>query len=401
VPPRRRTETRSKRKARSLHAAIGVSIPQHADVCVIGGGAAGIVAAIAAAEHGAQVVVLERDAECGKTILATGNGRCNFANRHLDPQLYNDPAFVCAVCGKQWLDDVLDFFEASGLFWAEESEGRLYPLSRQAASVRTVLLARANRAGVLFGPAREVTQMTHTKRDASVTYRETWPQGGLGALSASALVIAVGGGETFLQNASLSYTKPTPLLCPIACVHPIFEALDGRRVRARVSLLRDGAHRATEQGEVLFRTYGLSGIAVFNLSRHAAPEDTICMDLLPTLSLECAQAYGTIALEGILDPVIADALRSFTSSNEEAISLAKSLSCRIVGLTETNHAQVHRGGLATAQFDPRTLRLQSTEPLYACGEGLDVDGPCGGYNLAWAWKSGMVAGASAAKEVLR
>ena len=401
MPPRRRTESRSRRKARNLCAAMGVRIPQHADVCVIGGGAAGIIAAITAAEHGAQVVVLERDVECGKTILATGNGRCNFANKHLDPHLYNDPGFVNAVCGKQWLDDVLGFFEASGLSWVEESEGRLYPLSRQAASVRAVLLARANRAGVLFAPAREVTQMTYTGKDASVTYRETWPQGDSSALSASALVIAVGGGEMLLPRVSLSYTKPTPLLCPIACVHPLFEALDGRRVRARVSLLRDGTHIATEQGEVLFRAYGLSGIAVFNLSRYAAPDDTICMDLLPTLSLECAQAFGTIALEGILDPVIADALRSFTSSNEEAVLLAKSLSCKIAGLTETNHAQVHRGGLTTAQFDPGTLRLRSTEPLYACGEALDVDGPCGGYNLAWAWKSGMVAGASAAKEVLR
>ena len=154
-----RRTSRSEARAHLLEAARQVEVPARCDVCVVGGGASGLVAAIVSAEAGAQTLVLERAPEPGRTILATGNGRCNFGTMQLSPSHYNQPAFVEAAASANWTDEVLAFFRASGLFWDLE-DARLYPASRQAASVRHVLLARARRAGVTFACAREVTAVS-------------------------------------------------------------------------------------------------------------------------------------------------------------------------------------------------------------------------------------------------
>ncbi len=392
--------SRTRGRAKLLDSAAKVSLPQQLDVCVLGGGAAGLVAAIVAAEHGARVVVLERDVECGCTILATGNGRCNFANAHLDAVLYNDPAFVAAVCGDQWLEDVFVFFESCGLAWAEESEGRLYPLSRQAASIRNVLLRRAEHAGVTLAPAREVVNVKCTGGTFGVTIRELWEQQRERTLLATSLIVATGGSQTSLcEHLGIRVNPSSPLLCPLACEHPLLNALDGRRVRASAALYRANAQLAFEQGEVLFRSYGLSGIVVFNLSRYAQPGDVVRLNLLPTLDLQTAHALARSTLDGVLDPIVAHTLVQHAHSNLRAIDLAHNMEFAVRGLAETNHAQVHRGGLATTEFLPATLEAKRVSRLYACGEALDVDGPCGGFNLAWAWKSGMVAGTAAATRI--
>ncbi len=393
-----RKVSRVSKRADMLRTASQVRVPDACDVCVIGGGAAGLAAAIAAAVAGARVLVLERDLECGRTILVTGNGRCNFANRHLDPNLYNNSEFVEGTCGPSWLDDVLGFFDSCGLAWAEEAEGRLYPLSRQAASVRNVLLLRAQDAGVVLAPAREVTHLAKRGSAYSITFSELWDGGRMQTVCATSVVCAVGGAATSLYaELGLKVVSPTPLLCPLACKGPALDKLDGRRVRATAQLRRAKRTVAQESGEVLFRSYGLSGIAIFNLSRHAQPGDMLALDLLPMLSTQDTRRLGASTLDGILDPAIAQALVQASGSPSDALTLAKSLAFIVVGTAETERAQVRRGGLSVEQFDPATLEARSAPCLFACGEALDVDGPCGGYNLAWAWKSGMVAGNSAAR----
>lgn len=395
-----RRVSRASKRAELLHAASRVVVPDTCDVCVIGGGAAGLVASIIAAEQGARVVALERDLECGRTILATGNGRCNFANRHADPVLYNDPVFVRGVCGATWLADVLAFFESCGLAWAEEAEGRLYPLSRQAASVRNVLLQRAQAAGVVLAPARDVMRIHGHGSGFDVSYRELWSETTATIEHAGAVVVSVGGAATQVYDElGLESAPAIPLLCPLSCKGPALPQLDGRRVRVCARLEHDGRLVAEQSGEVLFRDYGLSGIVVFNLSRFAQPGDTITLDLIPTLVLEQAQRLGVRTLDGLLDPIVAQTLIEETGSAPAALALAKALVYTVTETAEIGHAQVRRGGLATAQFDPHTLQARSVPGLFACGEALNVDGPCGGYNLAWAWKSGMVAGMAAAKEV--
>ena len=370
--------SRAKQKEALAAAAAAVEVPAACDVAVVGGGAAGLVAAAVAAEAGASVVVLERDLECGRSILATGNGRCNFANERLDAWRYNDPDFVGAVCGEgeEWLVDVLEFWRGCGLAWVSE-DGRLYPASLQAASVRNVLLDRCRRAGVVLAPGREADVSGWPAKSDRLNWQA-------GSIHPRTVILATGGsGE--------------PVLCPLTA-RPAdgsvsLEELDGRRARVRAELMRGGRPVFAEDGEVLFRPWGLSGIVMFDFSRRALPGDVVRLDL--TCGIPAGELAG-LAPDGVLDPRIASAL----GAGAAALSCARALDFVVEGLAETNKAQVSRGGLPTSDFDPATLASRTRPGLYACGEALDVDADCGGFNLAWAWKSGMVAGVAAARAAL-
>lgn len=404
---RAKKPSRAELRERALAAASAVEMPVTCDAVVVGGGASGLVAAIAAAEAGARTCVLEQDLECGRKILATGNGRCNFANEDLDPARYRNGAFVAATAGPRWLDEVLGFFAASGLAWASE-EGRLYPLSRQAASVRNVLLARARRAGVTLAPARKVTSVAPAADGWKVSFSPAAPgeKGApqAGGITARAVVMAAGGGSELAHGLGLSTVAEGPVLCALAC-EPENNGLelalvDGRRAHAHVRLLRGGSELWTEDGEVLFRPWGLSGICVFDLSRRAETGDVISLDLtcgMTDARLEMAAAAGTA--DGVIDPQVAAALGAVGGNPASALAAlrqARDLRFLVTARAETKRAQVTRGGLDVTGFFPETLECAGQPGLFACGEALDVDADCGGFNLAWAWRSGQVAGASAA-----
>ncbi len=419
-----RSESRTARQERLRREAARTRLPEAADVVVVGGGAAGLVAAITAAEAQASVVVLERDLACGRSILATGNGRCNFANERLEGRRFNDPSFVEGVCGPHWLDDVLAFFRASGLRWYAE-EGRLYPLSRQAASVRNVLLSRARRAGVVLAAAREASGITwHADGSADIRCVLTTGASKEQRIRAGAIVLATGGtDQRLLDDTSLHATPARPVLCPLACQDSPLFSLDGRRAPVQASLTRAQASSPTwsERGEVLVRSWGISGIVTFDLSRRAQAGDLVELDLAPDLtSSELHQlvspdgrgGFESGCLDGILDPVLAALLerlarRRWTlpwpghdepdNDTQALLSLVKGFPLVVTGPAQTERAQVMRGGLCTDQFDPQSLATRGRPRLLACGETLDVDGDCGGFNLGWAWKSGMVAGMSAAR----
>ena len=236
--------------------------------------------------------------------------------RDLDPARYRNGAFVAKVAGARWLEEVLGFFAASGLAWASE-EGRLYPLSRQAASVRNVLLARARRAGVTLAPARKVTSVAPAAGGWKVSFSPAAPgeKGApqAGGITARAVVMAAGGGSELARGLGLSTVAEGPVLCALAC-EPENNGLelalvDGRRAHAHARLLRGGGGSElwAEDGEVLFSPVGsLRHLRLRPLRRAEAGDAIISLDLtcgMTDAQLETAAATGTA--DGVLDPQVA------------------------------------------------------------------------------------------------
>ena len=274
---------------------------------IIGGGAAGLAAAVAAADalrargvrvgadagaDGVDVAVCEADERVGRSILATGNGRCNFSNAQVDAAAYRNAAFVGAALdelrragglrGGDGADPVHAFFADLGLVWREEGEGRLYPLANKATSVLEVLRAAASDAGVREECGREAVRLDAPARKGD-RFHVRFADGAV--LHAEAVIVAAGGNAArALVPEGLAWEEPRAVLGPLRTDARLVKALNNIRVRCAASLVgRDGAEKACERGEVLFRDYGVSGIAVFNLSRFAEPGDTLRIDLLPRM----------------------------------------------------------------------------------------------------------------------
>ena len=284
------------------------------DVLVIGGGASGLAAAITAARAGKSVCIVERDVACGLKLLATGNGRCNLSNESIDPQRYNHPTFVESVMGPQPEQKLMGFFSSLGIMTTSE-EGRLYPRSLRAESVRDALLNVCDRLGITLicganvasahkasegwtlqidRPARALKAKKHDDRKSELrSLRKALadvPRKNE-ALQAHAVIIATGGNPTGIADTfRLPLTSLRPILCPVSATvvgdRAALKTLDGLRVRARLTLARNHNELWHEDGEVLFRTFGISGVAVFNLSRRIQHGDTILLDVL-----SCSAAF--------------------------------------------------------------------------------------------------------------
>ena len=389
------------------------------DIIVVGAGASGMAAAIAAGMGGARVRLLEALPKAGRSVMASGNGRCNFANADLAPQRYNAPAFVAQTMGADPLRPVLDLFESLGLWYVADDEGRLFPRSRAAASVLDALLAGLDEQGVELALESRVERL----RPAGTGWRVGLADGA--ELGCDALVWAAGGGSAGgpARAAGLPRAPERPALCPLACAPKPPRALDGVRVQCAVELRDERGTRVERQeGEVLFRPYGLSGIVVFDLSRLARKGDVLALDLVPdvgerelALLLErraerfaqrLSRPGGALGfLDGALHPKLARCVMERACGRDgrgrldarALVRLLKGWEFSVEDAADKGQAQVTQGGLDLAAFDAATLAAKGVPGLYACGEALDVDGACGGFNLAWAWSSGMVAGTSAAR----
>lgn len=429
------------------------------DVAIIGGGASGLAAAITAARAGARCCIVEADVEAGLGILATGNGRCNISNARLAPRHFLHEDAARAMFDAHAERDIADFFERLGLMLAEEGEGRLYPVTRRAESVRDVLLNACSRLGVdiltcatvshaapctspsgywdltlsvpaaalSFKQGRDAKARVRNARKALAVAEHTER-----TLHARRVIIAVGGrSASTCEVFRLAHLNETPVLCPIACEidsnapgatrHALaLEHLDGLRVEGALSLMREGAVIASEAGEVLFRPYGISGIAALNLSRRIEPGDIIELDLFPSLGQadmtellrSRASSIGSYCgdaswFDGLVARPLASLLCAMLNDSADpmthAATLLHHLRFRVHGTTEHAQAHIHRGGIPLSSVNLETCGIVSfhdgTSPsgLFACGEALDMDADCGGYNLAWAWTSGMRAGLYASK----
>ena len=410
------------------------------DVLVIGGGASGLAAAITAARAGKSVCIVERDVACGLKLLATGNGRCNLSNESIDPRRYNHPAFVESVMGPRPEQELMGFFSSLGIMTTSE-EGRLYPRSLRAESVRDALLNVCNRLGTTLicganvatahkdpegwtlqidRPARALKAKKHDDRKSELrslrrALADT-PRKNM-TLQAHAVIIATGGNPAGIaETFNLPLTPLRPVLCPVSASvvgdRMALKMLDGLRVRARLTLTRNHEELWCEDGEVLFRTFGISGVAAFNLSRRIQHGDTILLDVFPDLSKDelldmlnrRVELLGRFSphdprwLDGMLAPQLSHvACTAFEQchpgSNDviHLVSILKHFKLLVEGTAEERSAQVTRGGIPIETLLIPGLRANDAvdAPLYVCGEALDIDADCGGFNLAWAWISGI------------
>ena len=419
------------------------------DIAIIGGGASGLAAAIVAVREGVRVLIIERDVEAGLPLLVTGNGRCNLSNESLDSAHYLHPGIASRVMGPTPERDIAEFFDSLGLI-RTSIDGRLYPITRRAESVRDVLLGTCTRENVAIECACTPMAARYDKAAHAWSLECQHPTQPLKAkagvdakaklralrralrdakmahvvFQARAVIIAAGGKSSSIADIfSLPHLAASPVLCPLAATpcdtaglpleSSALKALDGQRIHATLSLLDCGW---AETGEVLFRAYGISGIVAFNASRRAHAGDTLELDLLPELSdaalhmeLErrasmraVSTAHNPSWFDGLLARPVASLVFAVAQEQADLESLGHTIKhapFAVIGTADEQSAQVHRGGIPFDVVNPATLGidLPQSSQLFACGEALDMDADCGGFNLAWAWLSGIRAGRAAAR----
>ncbi|MGX8699464.1 MAG: NAD(P)/FAD-dependent oxidoreductase [bacterium] len=396
-------------------------------VAVIGGGASGMAAGLAARERGARVLLFERQERVGRKLMSTGNGRCNLTNQRLTPANFHSLAgdAIPALPGLYDTAETLRFFRGLGLLTVAEPGGRVYPLSDQAGSVVDVLRLALGAAGAEVHTAEEVRSL---RRGFAIVTDN-------GSYRADRVIIACGGlaseklgatksGYQLLAALGHSCTRLCPSLVQLKTDTTFIRALKGVRAEAGLRLVRGGKIAAEGRGEVQFTDYGLSGPAIFDLSRAATTargECELLLDLLPDYGEEEIAVFlrrrcqGSPALTtenlttGLLHNRLGRTLTRYAGldlvtplsrvEEEQLLRLARAMkrfAVTVTGDMGLPNAQVTAGGVPLSEFDPATLESRLVPGLFACGEVLDVDGDCGGYNLQWAWASGRLAGRSAA-----
>ena len=394
------------------------------NVCVIGGGAAGMLAALTAAENGHRVLLLERQSRVGRKLLATGNGRCNLSNYHVSPAHYHGGAGFCDFALSQFdVGETLQYFASLGLLTVSEASGRIYPMSNMAGSVLDVLRYALERPEIDLQTGQTVTAVRKIPEGFSVkTETDTFFARRLILAAGGAAGSKVGGGmDGYRLAKSLGHHRTAlyPSLVQLKTDPTYPRALKGVKAQCGISICRGSQVLARNSGEVLFTEYGVSGPAIFDLSRSvsAGGSDLTCLlnffpdweeaEVLHWLSQRqaaMAAHEASTLLTGSCHTRLGQMIcKSAGFTNQRAAGLTRDDLRRIAGqathfalpITGTcgfDQAQVTAGGLDTSEFDPRTLQSRLVPGLYACGELLDIDGDCGGYNLQWAWSSGRLAG---------
>jgi len=400
---------------------------------IIGGGASGMAAALAAAENpGVQVVLLERQARVGRKLQATGNGRCNLSNLHALEGHYHgeNAAFADAALKAFDPDSTLSWFRKLGLYTVAEESGKIYPYSDQANSVVDVLRLALEKPNIILKTGFEVQKINKTAEGFVISDGDK-------NINCDKLIVACGGlagtklggtmsGYKLLAKLGHRSTRLRPALVQIKSDWTGIAALKGVRANCHIEIQKDGQLFAESTGEIQFTEQGISGPVVFEISRDVCygTGDWSCrLDFLPGWEEESLRKElerrrsSNLPMDELLTGILHNRLgRVLTKaagvkgkqlvkeiSNLEIAEVCKAVKAFEIVLTEPmgmDSAQVTAGGVMTEGFDPATMESKLVPGLYACGEVLDIDGDCGGYNLQWAWSSGRCAGLHAGKESL-
>ncbi|MBQ8354668.1 MAG: aminoacetone oxidase family FAD-binding enzyme [Oscillospiraceae bacterium] len=398
---------------------------------IIGGGAAGMAAALAASQYdNAQIVLMERQARLGKKLSATGNGRCNLSNLHAAQGGYHgdEPGFHEYALSQYPPAETLQWFQDLGLYTVTEPSGKVYPYSDQANSVVDVLRFALDRPNIEVLTDFEVMKV---RRDGNVFHVAAKDRN----LVFDKLIIACGGlagtklggtmaGYKLLRSFGHKCTKLRPTLVQVKTSWPGVSALKGVRANCHAAIYHDGQLHRESVGEIQFTEFGLSGPVIYEISRDACQgsgEWECRLDFLPDLRASelmrplMMKRNSNLNAEDLFTGILHNRLgrvlvkeagiranipifNLYDSQLQDVIALSKDFRVTLTEPLGMDAAQVTAGGIVTNEFDPTTMESRLVPGLYACGEVLDVDGDCGGYNLQWAWSSGRLAGKCAGKE---
>ena len=399
-------------------------------IIVVGGGAAGCMAAITACACGADVTLLEKNKTVAKKILSTGNGKCNFCHDVIKPSdfhLSDSDEFMGSVLKAYPVDKCLADFRKMGITPLIK-DGYVYPYSEQAKSVTEVLTRSLKGVKVI-----NECSVTGVVKDAEKFVVKTSDN----EFTADAVIVTTGGeaapvtgstgdGYKFAKTFGLKRVKPVPALTSLTVKDHPYKKAAGVRIRATVTIEVDGKEAGSDTGQVQITKTGFSGIPVFNVSRFASraldegKKVSLKIKFLPELSdgeirdeLTCRLSQSGLtaydAMIGLFPDSFADALLRNAGADpdkkaadearaaEKIFNAARNLKVIVTGTGDMASSQVTCGGVDLSEVDVNTMQVKKHEGLYLAGEVLDIDGMCGGYNLYFAWASGFIAGSSASK----
>ncbi len=406
------------------------------DVAVIGGGPAGMMAAITAAEAGARVVLLEKNKELGKKLLLTGNGRCNLTNaefnlRKLVDNYSRGGEFLFHAFSVFGPKEVISFFEKLGIKTKVEGGNRVFPLSGNAGDVREVLnkCLLKNKINVfLESPVSNVILKDKKIKNIVVGGKEVVAKKYIFCIGGNSYPTtgSTGDGTKWLKNMGHGVVSPSPALVPIKVKEDWVKDLQGLSLReVGVTVAQNNKKQLQGVGDVLFTHFGLSGPAILNVSKRVGEllkkgEVIVCIDFYPTLNAE--ELLKKINEKIVQNPKIS--VKNFLADlmpqklvpifmqvigiggekptnniiKSERVSIAKLL--KQVGVTATellgfDSAMVTSGGVPLKEIDGKTMKSRIIDNLYFAGEIIDIDGKTGGFNLQACWSTGYLAGKGA------
>lgn len=405
------------------------------NIIIVGGGAAGMIAAIAARRNGVDVIILEKNDRVGKKILATGNGRCNYTNINLNASNYHgkNPKFTYSAIGSFNVDMTIQFFERLGITPFVEEGGKVFPMSLQSSSVLDVLRLEMENLGIKIKLQANVRKI---KKDKDFTLELESGE----KIRGSKVIIATGGkampasgsdgsGYNLVKELGHTIVETFPGLVQLKLEGNIFKNLKGVKFPGRAMLSCGNKFLLEDFGDILFTDYGISGPPILQISRTAIEYLNNKKDVRLKISIINSKSKEELfdyldkrfilmknrtieeALIGLINkrliPTILKEVGIKKDKKVSAISkkeikdisgILTNWEFKISGSKDWKDAQVTAGGVSTDEVDSKTMESKKCRGLYIVGELLDIDGDCGGFNLQWAWSSGYIAGISSSNK---
>lgn len=394
-------------------------------VIVIGGGASGLTAAISAARCGNEVIILEKNNTCGKKILVTGNGKCNYFNENFTSSHYDsyDKSLIKSIINKENKQIVLDFFTSIGIIPNIKND-YYYPHSNQAITIINALLLEIKNLNIQVITNTKVLKINKKDNEFIIDTNNKIYKG-------NKVIISTGSYAYYKEEDVNSYNlihnlkhtiiKPLPALVQLKVDNSICKKWAGVRVTSKIKLYENNKYIKEETGELMLTNYGVSGICAMQLSGLIAKglnqgkKEEIIINFIPDIAdnekdmqkfLDNYNKNHNYLVKEICDNLInyklGNALNNKINdyyynslSQKEKNQLIHNLINYKINITSTNsykESQTCSGGIPLKEINLKTMESLKIKNLYFTGEIIDINGDCGGYNLGFAWISGLLAG---------